>query len=114
VPVRSHQNADKPNYRHGQNAAEPIKDTSQSRCHDRPPIHDCEFGSFSFPRLMAAVSDAQNASSIASNRLRSVRSLASRFCNGSLTFRPIGTVPPEQPSIFTRVSLDALLLAATL
>jgi len=44
---------------------------------------------------MAAVTDAQNASSIASNRLRSARSFASWYDDGSLTFRPLGKGAPS-------------------
>ena len=54
------------------------------------------FGSFSSPRLMAAARDAQNASSIARNRLRSVAScISSHFDNGSLTFEVDTTSPGD-------------------
>jgi len=43
---------------------------------------------------MAAVKDVQNASSIASNRLRSIAScISSHFDNGSLTFAVVTIVP---------------------
>jgi hypothetical protein len=49
---------------------------------------------------MAAVTDAQNASSIASNRLRSARSFASWYDDGSLTFRPLGKGAPSATFYF--------------
>jgi len=49
---------------------------------------------------MAAVTDAQNASSIASNRLRSARSFASWYDDVSLTFRPLGKGAPSATFYF--------------
>ena len=58
---------------------------------------------------MAAVTDAQNASSIASNRLRSARSFASWY--GSLTFRPLGKGTPSATFYFAVAYLIPTLLA---
>ena len=60
---------------------------------------------------MAAVTDAQNASSIASNRLRSVRSIASWYGDGSLIFRLLGTVNPPATFYFAVAYLIPALLA---
>ena len=49
---------------------------------------------------MAAVTDAQNASSMASNRLRSARSFDSWYDDGSLTFRPLGKGAPSATFYF--------------
>ena len=60
---------------------------------------------------MAAVTDAQNASSIASNRLRSARSFASWYDDVSLTFRPLGKGAPSATFYFAVAYLIPTALA---